>query len=337
MLVCCMALALMLTTAFATEAAQSADRVTVLAVQTTGASELADELTSALAMVPALGVDYVVRYDDGHLSLCDLTAAQTYSERGAALDAWNAEFVKVRSRNASHHTLWNLMASLPADYAIDLAKVDVLWLPAYDLAEDQWQNVTPGLSQLTACGGTLRLFATSAVPQLSQKLASYTNTTVTAVSNPGFDVFDLLLTEAGYYHVSDDAAKAMMRRTELQPASALPGDSVVIDRCAEYNLAGHTYTCGSITVGFTDSAHVGMAVVPVPHAEAEPEAQVTVTVDNAEADENVSADEQTDAVPENVSASASTLINQTQSEVAEHSVQDELELVDALDRLLEEV
>ena len=263
MLVCCMALVLMLTTAFATEPAQDAQRIKVLAVQTTGASELPDELTSLLAMIPALGVDYVIRYDGAHITLCDLTGAQTYAERGELMDEWNADFGKVRIRNTSHHTMWDLMKSLPEEYGIDLTKVDMLWLPAYDLAEDQWEKITPGLSQLTACGGTLRMFASADVPELSQKLSSFANATVTPMTNPAFDVPDMLLTEAGYYHVSSDAARIMMRRTELQPATALPGDSVVIDRATGYMLVGHTYTCGNSTVGFIDAGHAGMAVVPV--------------------------------------------------------------------------
>jgi len=333
---CMMALVLAFTSAFATEtepSAQNTGRVTLLAVQGAESAVQPSALAVMLAMLPTPGFDYVVFYDETHLSLCDLTQAQTYADRGLAMDAWAAGYDKARIRNAGHHTLWNQIADLPEDFALDLSRVDLFWLPAADLLEGQWEDLFPAISQLTACGGTLRLFAAADVPQLCQKLSTFANAAVTAVANPAFDVPDLLLREAGYYHVSDAAAKEMMRRTEVQPADALPGKSVVIDRCAGYNLVGATHTYLDTAVGMTDESQPGMAVVPAPAADASaPETQPTP--DSASADSAAPAEDDASAdnvaESENVSAKADPVMDgrvfQVQSEVsAQQPVADELD------------
>jgi len=268
MLLCCMAAVLALTSAFAAETAPDAqpERIRLLAVQGAGNTGAPAELLAALAVVPALDFDYAAYYDDGHFSLCDLSAAQTYSDRGAAFDAWAAQVSKARVRNASHDTLWDSVAAMDAD----LSLLDVVWIPQTDLLPEQWEDVSAAISLVTASGGSVRIYAGAQAAVLSANADALINVEVLPVTDARVDVADSLLGEAGYYHHTTEAIVNVLRTAEVHPADTLPGDTVLIDWCPDYKIVGNTYSYLGVSVGVADTS-TGMAVsydaVPVAGAE----------------------------------------------------------------------
>ena len=80
------------------------------------------------------------------------------------------------------------------------------------------------------------------------------------VGDPWAEVTDSLLGEAGYYHQSTEAISEVLRTTEVHPANVLPGDTVLIDRCINYDIIGSTYTYGNVSAAAADST-AGIAVV----------------------------------------------------------------------------
>ena len=150
----CMAVMLALSGVYAEEAAAQPERVRVLLTQGTGTSARPAELAAALAVMPELGFDYALYYDETHIALCDLTQAMTYAERGAAFDGWLDSIQKSRTKTITHESAWSKLNSLAQGSNV----ADVVWLPAEDIAPAKWADVSSIISGLTAQGSTLSLY-----------------------------------------------------------------------------------------------------------------------------------------------------------------------------------
>ena len=112
----CLTAAVLLATSALAQPVQ-AERVRVLVVQNAGTDGVPSELLATLASIPALGFDYAVAYDDGHVATCALPE-DSITVRGAAIDAWAENASKSRVRNTTHATVLNAAAQLVADLSL---------------------------------------------------------------------------------------------------------------------------------------------------------------------------------------------------------------------------
>lgn len=233
-----------------------AERVRVLVVQNADTNGVPSELLAVLASIPALDFDYAIAYDDGHVAVCTLPKDASISARGEAIAAWAESAPKSRVRNTTHATALNAAAELTADVSL----LDVVWVPAWDASSQTAENTLRAVESLEAAGANIRLYAGLQMTALQSAVSAAEGAELLVVGDPWVEVTDSLLGEAGYYHQTTEAIAEVLRTTEVHPANVLPGDTVLIDRCANYEIVGSSFTYGSASAAAAPST-AGLAVV----------------------------------------------------------------------------
>ncbi len=250
----CMTVMLAMGGVCAEQAAVQPERVRVLLTQGTGTSAKPAELAAALAVMPELGFDYALYYDETHIALCDLTQAVTYAERSAAFDGWLDSIQKSRTKNITHASAWDRLYDLTLGSA-----AEIVWLPAEDIAPTKWADVSALISGLTAQGSTLRLYTDFTTLNIAASAERMSGVQVLSVADRNYEVMDSLLTGEGFFHRSGDDIVNILRTAEVHPAGTLPGSTVLVDWCPTYQIVGSTFTYGSVSIGGGDTDD-GMAV-----------------------------------------------------------------------------
>lgn len=329
LLACCIACLILFTSVCIAEEVP-AERLRLLAIQSSGNEATPSELTAVLSVLPMLDFDYVAYYDEGHFSICNLSLASDYASRSQTFSEWVETLSKARARNSSHVTLWNGVMELEQLQELDLSQLDVIWLPEVELVEEQCVELSTCISRLVACGGRLRVYTAVELPYLYDQLEMLVNVEMIPAQNGRIDIVNSLLSEAGYYHATEEAIKTLLRRTEVHPADIAPGQTVLVDWCPTYEIVGESYRYQNVQIASADT-QTGIAVIPATVVSAEPSSEfvdsqaftdmrnVMVVSSDSEVEEG-SAEESIPSEPETEGTVANELDNVLTHIVQEHQL-----------------
>lgn len=263
------------------ETAITDERIRILIYQGISEDGIPEDELSLIASIPELAFDYVCFYDEGHCAMCDLSTSVQCGERNQTYTEWLDTITLSRVRKCSHLVPWQMLAA--EDLAIDLAKSDVTWVIASDVVEDTSSELLGLISNLVARGGTLHLMNAVEGGAIATALSRFVNVRVSSTANTMFGTLDLLLQEAGYYHMSAETTKGRIRNTEFHSQDCQPGQTLLLDRCPSYQLIGNCFSTGHLSFSYADTSSP-IAIVPIP-------VEVETESDEAENDTEMAADE----------------------------------------------